>query len=601
MAKWIITLEQFIFESKREYKDKEGREIPYQEILKAFDYLRKEQKYIPLFFDIHSEEGINHDELKDLYKKMTDHKNTIKQFNIDVTEAEKFEDVIDILAEVDLIEKTNKYLKKIPNPLRQKLKSNKKHFNRFRDAIIDYDYEDYNNVFLKKIAKYQDRPVEDFFNYLSGHLKSFADIKDIFEKIKKDQDAQIVYFDEDDYLIAMIFSKEGSCNLGSKQWCISDSMYNYWSSYLTRGGKAGVQYFIWDLTKEGVQSQVGITLYEDGKYIAHYKDDTSASNLEKEGYFKYLKKWNEIEDYQKIKYLADNESMSEYAGDLFSDLSDGDKKKYLMKYPRLVRLYDNIDFLTAEEITDLIKTDVRVCKHESVAKSLNMDQKIYAIINYPDLLESNIKEYYKEATLKLTSTQKLEMITNKHSLYDGVELTDEELYKLIDLDPTILVSHTKIATSRADKEKLRQMYIDDKKRWDRLIEAANSEDTITISLLLSQLIKDSSRLKKESDNFYFFFLANKKEVDGEEYLMPKQDTPMIMIEDHLNPVNLDLTMLMLSRKEGDSIYYTMLPREVYTEEKYTIDTSLEAYLTGEGSEQYRDIIKKVQEFNKPMG
>lgn len=601
MTKWIITLEQFILENKREYKDQDGKELPYQEVLKMFDYLRKEQKYIPLFFDMYSEEGKSHDELKSLYKELTDHKNTIKQFDIDVTKAEKFEDVVDILSEVDLIEKTNKYLKKIPNPLRQKLKSNKENFNRFRDAIIDYDYEDYKNVFLKKIAKYQDRPVEDFFNYLSGHLKSFADIKDTFEKIKKDPDAQIIYFDEDEFLIAMIFSKDGSCNLGSKQWCISDTKYNYWSNYITRNGKAGVQYFVWDLTEEGVQSQVGITLYDKNDYTAHYKDDSAARNLENKDFFKYLKTWDEIEDYQKIKYLADNEGMGKFAGDLFNNLSNEDKKKYLMKYPKLVRLYDDIDFLTTEEITNLIKTDVRVGKHESVAKSLNMEQKIYAIINYPDLLESATKKYYIEATPKLTSDQKLEMITNKHSLYNSVELTEEELYKLINLDPTILVSHTKIATSRADNEKLRQMYIDDRDRWDKLIEKANSEDTISISLLLAQLIKGTDRLKKESENFYFFFLANKKEVDGTEYLVPKQDTPMIMIEDHLNPVNLDLTMLMLSRKEGDSIYYTMLPRDVYTEEKYTIETSLEEYLAGEGSDQDRDIIKQVQEYNKPMG
>ena len=543
--------------------NKEGQEVPGKEIQKDFEFLKKEPKYIQLFYNFKELEGKTKEELVELYDRIKAHRNTLKQNKVDLLKFETYEELSDELYKINLIEKTNKFVKIIPNPLRNNIKSDIDYMKDFSDLIIGYDYDDYKNVFLRNIEKYRYGSVEDFFVNFKRHLKNLAPIKKTLEEIKQNPNAEIVHID-DNYIIALIYSVEASCNLGSAQWCISNnSAESMWSDYIITGrghygnndsDTVGVQYFIWDLTQDStsVQYKNGVTIYDDKKPLGNYLDNSPISNIKDNGWYKYLKSWENLENYQKIKLVSENPEMEKKVK-VLDTLSDTEKKEYIFKYPKLLKYADSLSVFNNDEIWQMVKTDADIAKFEQVALELTGEQKIQVVINNPNLLEINFKNknVYTSIQGKLTREQKLKMISNKHTLLNKFKLTSDEIVKLIEINPTILVTYTNLL-NRVDNVIIKNMYLDNKKDWDRKIARTSSDNKTKVELLLAHLIKDEDRINKESTKKCYFFLGNVEEIDGKKYLIPTSGNNVVYVEDVLNPDPLNHTLFQLITKSENS-------------------------------------------------
>mgnify|MGYP003630024105 CR=1 FL=1 len=559
-------------------------------------YLRKEPKYIPLFFRLKTIDGTNDQELRDLYKDIQKHRNTLKQNNIDLLKLKTFEEVQDELTRVQLIEKTNKFVKLLPSTLRTNVKRDKEALTQFSNMLMDYSYEDYKNTFLKKVAKY--RTVDELFNALENHLKSFQGISKIFKDIEDHPGAKIVGSSED-YLVARIFSKEASCDLGSQQWCITNRGGSMWKSYIADekgyyGSKQrpGVQYFIWDFTYKSsdARSLIGATIYNDNTNVSHNKSDGSFS-INGQQWEKYLTPFKELDLEDQIRLVANNPTIEGYTGTI-NRLGEESKRKWLQEIPELLLQFDDLDFLSNQEIWDLVKRNENLAKAEAIAKELTDDQKIYLVVRNPDLLEEKWKTNpYGDITSKLTRKQRIKMISNKHSLYTAFKsLSEDEHFELINLDPKILISHVKMAQT-VNKLRLKNEYIANKEKWDRSISSATGEKKTKIELLFSHLTKDENRLDMEDHNNCFIIVAGIEVRDGEEYLIPDENK-ITYVEDILSPQNqkISAAMLMANFNEDLNGFNAWVPKDLLDlssleNEEYFFKSEMEDLMNGTATDK----------------
>lgn len=578
------------------------------------DYLNSEAKYKPLFFKMKERDGLSDQELMDIYKEMQPHKNTIKQYNFDLTELEDREQLEDELDKIKLVEKTNKFIKLLPSHIRNPLKKDKNKVEKFSEMLIGYSYEDYKNTFLKKVSKY--RTVEEFFGALSNHLKSFAGKSAIFDKLESHPGVEIAG-SSDDFIVARIYSRKASSDLGSQQWCISNRGGSYWNSYVCnasgygRGERPGVQYFIWDFRYDPIdpRSLIGATVYNDDKITSHDKSDRSF-DPKKEPYSEYLDKFDELTKSQKIRLVANNPSIEEYTG-IVNSLDDKEKRKMLEEIPQLLLHFKDLSFLSNEEIWELVKRDRDIAEAYTVAMELTDDQKIQLVIKNPDLLEKEYndgKNPYLNITNKLNSKQKLVMITNKHKLYPKFEnsLTEDELFDLIDMDPKIMVSYSKIAET-VDKKRLTNLYKASKERWDKEIGSMVGDAKTTVELLLTHLTKDESRLDMEDHNYCFMFVAEEKMVGDKKYLIfPERE--IIYVKDILSPQNQKVGTEMLKATFEDELngYSAWIPKELINlgdldDDSYIFKSSMEDLINGNAvSETEQQIYDSVIKTHKRL-
>ena len=568
-------------------------------------YLRKEQKYIPLFFRLKVIDGANDQELQDLYRDIQKHRNTIKQNNIDLLKCTTLEQVQDELTRVELIEKTNKFVKLLPSTLRTNIKRDKDAMTKFSNMLMDYSYEDYKNTFLKKVAKY--RTVDELFNALENHLKSFQGISKIFQDIENHPGAKIVH-SSDDYLIAIIFSKSASCDLGSQQWCITNRGGSMWDSYISSqrgyGGKErpGVQYFIWDFAYKSsdAKSLIGVTMYNDNTNISHNKSDGQFS-ISGQRWAKYLKRFDALSHEDQIRLVANNPDIEGYKKTI-GNLGEESKRKWLQEIPELLLQFDDLSFLSNQEIWNLVKRNEELAKAESIAKELTDDQKIYLVVRNPDLLEEKwTTNPYKDITGKLTRKQRITMISNKHSLYSAFELSEDEHFELINLDPKILISHVKMA-QKVNQMRLKKEYMANKEKWDNSIKTATGEKKTKIELMLSHLTKDEGRLDMEDHNNCYIIVAGIQMKDNEEYLIPDENK-ITYVEDILSPQNqkISAAMLMANFNEDLNGFNAWVPKDLLDlsdlqNEEYIFKSDIKDLIDGTASDKtdqaiYDSIIK----------
>lgn len=178
---------------------------------------------------------------------------------------------------------------------------------------------------MKKVARIKNEDPSVFFETLEKHIDSFAPKSELYKRVEDHPGAEVVASD-DDFLVARIYSKEASCDLGSSQWCISNIAYSHWDSYIVNKENIGpgVQYFVWDFRygNTDVKSQVGITKYR-GKYygygsnnkdyVAHLKNDNSTS-IENKPWEKFITNWDTLNKKQQVRLVADNPKMESYTG-----------------------------------------------------------------------------------------------------------------------------------------------------------------------------------------------------------------------------------------------------------------------------------------------
>lgn len=610
-----INIEDRLDPSSRIRGGRRDREVSRKNLLKKYNYLKKEPKYIDLFHTFAEKEGKSDQELKDLYKEIQTHRNTLKQNNVDVSNASTYEEVEDELTRMKLIEKTNKFVKLLPSHLRNEMKSNSEYMSKFSNMLIDYSYADYKNSFMRKVSRYKN--INEFFEALLHHLESFAPRSAIFGKIENDSSAEVV-MSTDDFLVARIYNEKSSNRLGSSQWCISRKTGSYWDSYISGsnsddGAYPGVQYFIWDFRYNSTDdnSLIGCTKYRnkksgysygggDGTYVAHGKSDNSV-NIDNKDWYKYLVSFDHLTFRQQIKLVSENPKMEKYTG-IIDALDVSESKKLLKEVPRLLLFFKDISFLKNEEIWDLVKRDNDLSSSIIVANRLNTDQQIICLVNNPDLLEIQGDNPYTKLTTLLTSDQKITMISNKHSLYSNFKLTEDEKFSLISKDPTIIISHTNMI-SDLDQLRLKKIYSSDRKRWDRLISSSKSDgkNKTVIELMLKHLIKSDDRLGVETSNKVYVLVSSNKVIDGKEYILPNNIEGILMVGDILDIDNDDISVLLLTSSFNSNVdaYWlwiplNMLPLNKLKNKVFRFESSYEDIINGNASELDIDVFNHIQ-------
>jgi len=582
------------------------------------DYLKKEQKYYQMFFRFYINEEINHQELSDLYKSIQKHKNTLSQQKVDLTNLNTSEEVYDTLDRMKLIEKTNKFIKLIPNPLRNRIKSDYDFIQSLSEYIQEYSYEDYKNVFMKKVARIKNEEPKVFFELLQKHIDSFAPKSELYKRVEDHPGAEVVA-SSDDYLVARIYSKKASCDLGSSQWCISNQSYNYWDSYVVNKQNIGpgVQYFVWDFRygSTDIKSQVGITKYrgiysgygssKNKTYVAHLKNDSSTT-IEGKPWEKFITSWDTLSQKQKVRLIADNHKIESYTG-VLNQLGEKEKRKLLQDVPKLLTQFKDLSFLTNQEIWTLVQKDRDLCNTEAIARELNDDQKIISVVKDPDLLEKKWSNNpYHDIKNKLTRNQRVEMVSNKHSLFKQFDdLTSSEILNIIKLDPTIMVSYPSIP-QKVDQKELKDIYLNNKKKWDNKISSvSNKENSSKVEILLNHLTKDVSRLEMEKQNICFVHLSKKENIDGQEWLLPSEKEGLLMVEDILDPQNEGVINIMLMAEFDPDFegYFSWVPSKFVDKEKmkndvYYFENDYISLIKSDDGSDELEIIKAIQKNHK---
>jgi len=300
----------------------------FNELNKEFSFLKRNPNLLPLFKKIREDENVDISELRQIYYDLVKHKNTIKSLRIILLDAVTKEDLIDILGRVKSVEKFNKFVKLLPNNLRNEIKDSESLSTEYINIIMDFSYNEYKNIFLKKVAKYK-TPIELFVaikNYIKVNSKSK---REIIQEIEELDDIENVFMD-DTYLVARIYSKSASCALGSNVWCISGARGESWEHYVPN--KKGVQYFVWDFSEEPTSNlyQIGITATNTDDFTAFDKFDDSIKyyRIYKMPYTSYLKPIDKLDTKEIQKYLTYNPTTKgEY---LWNKFPKEDRKQMLL-------------------------------------------------------------------------------------------------------------------------------------------------------------------------------------------------------------------------------------------------------------------------------
>jgi hypothetical protein len=357
------------------------------ESFKEFPFLRKEPKYLDLFKKLTRDSDLSIEDTENLYNRIKTHRNTIKQNNLekDILKAVNTEQIQDILQEIELIEKFNKYTKLLPSGLRKSIRNDEILKDKFKNHVMNLEYEDYKG-FLSKVSKY--KTIGEFFKAIENHIsKNSVEKINLINRIKEHPDTDIWYIDEQ-YVIALIYSERASCEFGSQQWCISSDLYNHWDKYVGKikdyGHKIGIQYFLWDfsLDPSDKNSQIGITYYDTQSITAHDKRDgrykVPVNVVDK------LVTWTNLPEDKKIKYMAHNKSLLNNSE--IKKLSTEYKKKILSYNAyKTIPYFDDFEFLTKEEIEKILNNNPDAIAYSALRKRLDDEFIKELIINNPHI------------------------------------------------------------------------------------------------------------------------------------------------------------------------------------------------------------------------
>lgn len=381
----------------------------YKDVLGDFSFLRKEPKYINFFKKLmEKDNSLTIDKVEEIYNELRIHRNTIKQNNIDILSLENTEQIEDVIQEIILIEKLNKFIKLLPNRLRNELKRDNDKLIKFKNAIIDFDYNEYKNIFLKKVIKYKsvDELLKAINNYLSTNNITIHELVDDIEDTNGIEVFNII----DDMVIAIVYDRKASCKFGSQQWCISGNGGGHWDTYVPN--KLGVQYFIWDYSKEETDalSKIGISLYEHGKYVAFDKSDRKIDHLDKvlsDDILNSLLNIYELDKYQMEKYILYNIEALMGSTDIniskrINDIMDSDfKMKIFYNNPEgYIKLFKNIDDISDNDLLEVLDKNPSIFSLSVVNKRLPKDFVRDFVIKHPSQVKYVDKSHFDDLSIE---------------------------------------------------------------------------------------------------------------------------------------------------------------------------------------------------------
>lgn len=204
------------------------------------------------------------------------------------TKGNSSEYIADIINEVETKTDVYKFINSLQHKeVRNELKDTEEYYNDVEAGIISLREKDNWEEELKFISsksarfKSANEVVMVFKKLIKNVLGGFSP-ESISKRIKETAGAILLY-NKFGYVVAQVFTKEASCNLGSSSWCISGQYGNYFMQYADPR-KLRQQYFIWNTNLEPTDNKsiIGLTTEKNGRVnTAHYKNDRHMSDSKK--------------------------------------------------------------------------------------------------------------------------------------------------------------------------------------------------------------------------------------------------------------------------------------------------------------------------------
>jgi hypothetical protein len=345
-------------------------------LFESFEFLKKHQRLNKVFKNIEDSEGLSVKEMETIFKGLKSKMSTINNLKISISDISTYpnkegsglpssEDIVDLLAYLDVVERANKWIKLLPSKIRSEVKSK---FNEFVELIINFDDYVLYKEFLKKSNRYSG--AGDFLNSLRKYINGLSeDVSDIIREIHKTSGADI-YFHEKNLVIAIVYNYEASQKLGSSQWCISYSEAQ-WKSYVN--GET-VQYFVWDFTREATdpKSKIGITVGRNSvATYAHDNNDSNVLSYVKDLYIEYgsgdgegyhigesLSGFDHLDDMMRVKYCILDQRYRKKNPDI--NIKDVD----LNELPEAI-VYMDLHEIPREQLLDILVKKPELVKHDN--------------------------------------------------------------------------------------------------------------------------------------------------------------------------------------------------------------------------------------------
>lgn len=509
----------------------------HKDITGEWSFLRKEPKYIDFFKKLNDNDEVKEDErisiAKDYYEVIRKHRNTIKQNNMDIISLNSYEELTDVIQELELIEKFNKFTKLLPNHLRNEIKGSKEKQDKFKNSIIEFNYEEYKNVFLSKVSKY--RNVNELLRAINNYLGSTNESIHILVDRIESTDGIRVFDIKDDILIAMVFSRKASCKFGSQQWCISGSTGNSWDSYVP--DKMGVQYFIWDFNRDDTDaySKIGISVYKNDKKEAFDKSDGSVLNLNNilgKDVVDSLLDISKISDDDLKSYLYYNLTSLMRRGHDSSDrirfdrvIDDKLKKEIFSSDPTgYIKFFGNIDIINDDELMDLIDNDPLYISIKEINSRLPIEFLINFVIENPQYMKNIDKSHY----VNISKSDFIKMLFNYTDFLDGESnvnmynlLADiKQINPLYFTEPSFIKTLLKLNTDHTLRyfpdllqvltiKTVNKLYRDNEEEWDGCLDNYQGKNGYKTDTYLKHFKSYfSNKITMENFDTMDFFLFN---------------------------------------------------------------------------------------------
>jgi len=587
-----------------------------------YSFLHKTPRLIPLFKRIDSD-NIHLDELKNLYKSILNSRATIKGLNIDIINIDSYDELLDTLDIIYLEEKTNKFVKLLPNKLREQFKQGTKLRIHFSEIISELDYK-YYKLLVTVTNKYLDQPLQ-FLDFLkkevSKRLPGVDDLLDILSDNSLVSD--IVYF-SGGYLVARIYTYALSHKIGSSRWCISYSNTS-WEQYVNgisvpvkTDGRKGVTYFIWDFNIEKTipESLIGVTVY-DKKIICGNNRDNSAvllSYVKSHDYFAALIDFNQLSELERIRFIVYNK--------LKYDLDKIPRERhieYIRKTPYLLVLLDNkyIDIFSIDDIKKFVSQDLELLKHAPILHKLDRRFIKKVILDNKFILRDrsfNKIKYIMSAIDYMDDEELLSLvIEDKNNLelilyYDGdMNSRTNLIFDIIKNDPLVLVNTPNIWKSEVYggimtdklynwlKSALNVDRVNDyishieyniKEKSSRMVDAI---------FFLRSFIRSDELIDKLDKNYLYLFLLNTTSKIGDLIFI---DSDLVSIDNFRDTTNKDYSSLRLKANFSNNLKLSRvyIPKNLFPNIGHTL-SSYHFYDLNQNEyiDKYIELIKYINE------
>jgi hypothetical protein len=573
-----------------------------QELLQKYDFLRKEPKYLFLFDRLNKEEGISISKLKEIYYDIQKHRNTLRSFNVDLTKKQSYEEVIDTLSQMELYEKTNKFLKKIPNPLRNNLKNNSEYFKEISNLISDFPLENYTKGFLSKISRLKNKQPEEFLDNLKNYNTLNISDSNLISKVKNTPGAEIIHHEKDQFLVVIIYTKEASCQLGSSQWCISNQNQNMLNYYISGGDDfdsdryPGIQYFIWNfsLSPNDREYLIGSTVYRDSinRIVSFDKNDNRMEISNEAPYYEFLKDFDELSKDRKLKIIKQLPKR-EREENVLQNFDKQTVFEILKETPKLIPHTPSLDMFSEEEVLELSDYNLDILSSKKVSSVLSEETKKDLAIEYPFLLSAPYYAYLQEEISK-EEKKKISIRDPRFFYRYEKEFSDKEKLNVILENPAILLLRESLFFD-LDTFKFKEDYQENTQKWINSFKKWSIEPSwkTASTKILNLLNKSPQRLEEIKNSKLCIFLLEKETENIEKNKIYVCDNILVVDERKINNFRVNSDLI-----GGLQIYYSLIDDKLINEDDlkggfYFLKSPPQELKNNRGDEKETEIYKEI--------